>query len=225
MQQISCIICAYNEAGRIERVLDAVQNHPRVAEVIVVDDGSSDQTASIVARYPSVRLIRHDKNQGKSRALVTGIRAAAHDTLLFLDADLIGLSANDITALVEPVVSGTADVSMSIRKNSLMVYRLIGLDFVSGERVLHKSLVSNYLDEIAKLPGFGVEVFMNRILIQHNARIKTVYWDNVIEMRKSDKMGWWRGLIADFKMIRDILTVVSPGDILVQNYKIFKLSV
>ena len=55
--RISCVVCAYNEADRIRRILDAVHDHPALAEVIVVNDGSTDDT-----RSHSERLPRHPRD-------------------------------------------------------------------------------------------------------------------------------------------------------------------
>src|SRR5579862_6410747 len=91
LPRITCIICALNEGPRIGAVLDVAAAHPRVAEVLVVDDGSTDDTAQVVARYPGVRLLAHARNLGKSKAIATGVAAASHDLLMLLDADLKGL--------------------------------------------------------------------------------------------------------------------------------------
>ncbi len=72
--RISCIICAFNEAPRIAGVLAVASAHPLLHEVIVVDDGSTDNTAEIVKRFPLVRLISSQVNRGKSIAMATGAR-------------------------------------------------------------------------------------------------------------------------------------------------------
>jgi glycosyltransferase involved in cell wall biosynthesis len=223
MKAISAVVCAFNEAERIGGVLSAAHGHPLLSEVIVVDDGSLDGTADVVLKYHGVNLVKHAVNRGKSVALATGIRAAGHETILMLDADLEGLTAENITELVRPVLEGVADVSMSIRANSLLVYKIIGLDFVSGERVLPKSLFENQLDEMEKLPGYGIEVFINRLIIKNNPRVRTVKWNDVVGPRKASKVGFMKGTIADTKMIVDILHVISPHDIFVQNYRILSL--
>ena len=133
-RRISCVVCAYNEAERIEAVLGAVVGHSDVSEVVVVDDGSTDGTEAVLRARSDIRLVSYAPNRGKTHALAQGIAAADGDYILLLDADLAGLDSRDLDALVAPVVDGRADVAMSLRANSLRLYRMIGLDFVSGER-------------------------------------------------------------------------------------------
>ena len=216
---LSCIICAYNEAARIRDVLSVATAHWLLDEVIVVDDGSSDETADIVRCFPSVRLMSFEKNSGKSRAFAEGLRAAKNDHIICLDADLKHLTMANISDLAEPILSGCWDVSISIRKNSLPIYRWFGLDFVSGERVLPKRIVAACLSEIDKLPRFGIEVYINERIIKEHLRIAVVHFDNVVNTRKAEKMGWWRGTLAEWQMARDVLRVASPLEVVWQNYR------
>ena len=86
---VSVIIPAYNEAKGIGGVLDklvplAIQNH---WEVIVVDDGSLDETAKIVSAYDAIKLISHDANSGYGASLRTGILASDSEFVVFIDSD------------------------------------------------------------------------------------------------------------------------------------------
>jgi glycosyltransferase involved in cell wall biosynthesis len=86
--QISIVIPAHNEEGAIGDMLRKLQASlpSNVTEVIVVDDGSRDRTAQIVAET-GVRLVRHPTNRGYGAALKTGIRAAAGEYIMTVDAD------------------------------------------------------------------------------------------------------------------------------------------
>ena len=91
--RLSIIIPAYNEADRIRPALDACDRLcdtlPFESEIIVVDDGSTDDSAETVTSLGSlrVRLIRHTDNRGKGAAVRTGMLAASGTYRLFTDAD------------------------------------------------------------------------------------------------------------------------------------------
>jgi glycosyltransferase involved in cell wall biosynthesis len=222
--RISCIICAYNEASRIGHVLSVVADHPSIGEVIVVDDGSLDATASVARSFQRVRVVCHGRNRGKSHAIATGIRHARFDLIMLLDADLIGVTKEDIARLAAPVVTGCAEASFSLRANCLAVHKLVKLDFTSGERVFHKALLADYLETIEAMPSFGFEVFMNRLLVAQRRRIEVVAWNGVVHVRKSDKRGFYEGVSAEIAMVRQILKVQSPIEVILQNYFLLVLT-
>jgi len=204
---ISCIICAYNEAPRIAVVLRVAGEHPLLHEIIVVDDGSADETAAIVKQFSSVRLISGKTNRGKSFAVATGVAAAEGELLMLLDDDLSGLAA----------------VSISLRRNSLLIFRAISLDFVSGERVVRKVLLSEVLEEVRDLPRFGIEVFMNRRIIAQRRSIAVTRWPRVSQSRKAEKLGFWKGIRAEWRMIVDLLDVAYPRMLLSQTWHLLSL--
>jgi len=216
MSKVSCIISAYNEGPRIENVLQAVYKHPLIDEIIVVDDASKDDTKDVVGKFKGVKLIIHKENKGKSQTVADGIIQSKGDIIFLLDADLMGLAPKDIANLIEPVLSNKADISISMRKNSPWIDRKIGLDFISGERVFSKKLIQNHMDEIKKLPRFGLESYLNKLIIKNKFRIKVVFWENVISLWKYKKSGLFRGLRGDFNMILDVLRTVSIFEVIYQ---------
>jgi len=217
MIKVSCIIPTYNEQARIANVLSVVTQHPAIQEVVVIDDGSTDLTREIAAAFKQVTLIVHEKNKGKSAAIHRGItEAQGSDYLLFLDADLVGLTSETITELIRPVSSGLADVSISYRGNSPRFWRFVGFDYISGERVVRKSILDGKLDTILTLPKFGLEVFLNDVMIQQKTRIAIVPWPDVASPFKYAKHGVWKGIMADIRMMRDIFKTFSPLHLLLQ---------
>jgi len=112
--QLSIIMPAYNEEKTIANVLySVIREIPDANEIIVVDDGSSDQTAQIVEafrqKYCQVKLIRQPYNQGKTAALRTGFAASTGDIVLVQDADM-EYDPVDIPELIAPISQGIADV-------------------------------------------------------------------------------------------------------------------
>ena len=100
---LSVILPAFDEARRLPPYLAAVRSYldggaAGSYEVIVVDDGSRDDTAKIVAgmaeQWPQLRLLRHARNEGKGAAVRTGMTAAQGELLLFADADGAGPSTS-----------------------------------------------------------------------------------------------------------------------------------
>jgi glycosyltransferase involved in cell wall biosynthesis len=223
LKGISCVVCAYNEADRIRNILDVIVGHPALTEVIVVNDGSTDATEALLRSYPSIRLLSHTPNRGKTYALSRGIAAARCAHLMLLDADLAGVTPADIDALAAPVMRGEAEVSISLRSNSLWIYRQLGLDFVSGERVAPKWLLRNAVEAMQRLPRWGGEVYMNEIFIRHACRIAVVRWRRVVNVRKYQKVGAWRGALAEVKMISDAASVLTPVGLVRQNLDMLRL--
>jgi glycosyltransferase involved in cell wall biosynthesis len=209
MKDVSCIIPAYNERAHIAAVLRAVDGHPDIKEVIVVDDHSSDGTGDVVSGFPGVRLITHQHNRGKSRSVYDGIKASTGSYIFLLDADLQNVTINDISRLIEPVVSGRADASISLRGNSPRLWRMIGIDYISGERVFPRKLIDEVLEQIGVSSGFSLEVLFNNLLIAHKSRVAIVPWDHVASPYKYKKVGWWKGIQGDIRMMRDIFKVVG----------------
>ena len=225
MIKVSCIIPAYNEELRIGTVLRAVYEHPLIDEIIVVDDGSQDRIEDVVKKFEGVQLIIHEKNKGKSQTVVDGIVQSKGDIIFLLDADLIGLTPKDISDLIEPVLSRQADISISLRKNSPWISRKIGLDFISGERVFSRRLVQDHLNEMQKLARFGLEVYLNKLIIKNKYRIKVVFWKDVISLWKYKKSGLFSGLKGDFFMVLDVLRTISVFEVIYQFVKMSFLKV
>jgi glycosyltransferase involved in cell wall biosynthesis len=165
MNVLSVVIPAYNEEGGIAQIIERtlsirpslVQTGVDDLELIVVDDGSRDETAAIAAQYPRVRLIRHPVNQGYGAAIKTGFSQARGNLLGFLDADgtyppehfpdLCRVALNEEADLVIGSRMSGADSEMPLvrRIGNLIFANLVSLlgnhrisDSSSGMRVIRR---------------------------------------------------------------------------------------
>ena len=113
-KQISVVVPSYNEANTVGHVLSEVLKLREVGELILVDDGSTDNTTKKIGPFKDDSrfvYIRHPKNKGKGTALKTGISRAKNDVILFLDADLKNITAAKIKRIFTPVLKDEVDVS------------------------------------------------------------------------------------------------------------------
>lgn len=117
---MAVVIPAKDEAERITATVRSAQTIPAADLVVVVDDGSSDDTSRL-AREAGADVVRHERNRGKAAAMTSGADyVTRHETgtaspraLLFVDADL-GESAAATAALVPPVLGGEADMTIAV---------------------------------------------------------------------------------------------------------------
>ncbi len=215
--RFACLVPAHNEAARIESVLTALVGHPQLDQVLVVDDGSTDHTAE-VALACGATVLRLVQNGGKTAAVARGLAQLNARHIVLIDADLLGLTAQDITRLIAPVASGQADATMSLRGNAPLLWRMLGVDYISGERVIPASLIRPHLETLHTLPRFGFEVFLNQLLRDKSQRVSVVRWPDVASPSKAAKRGVWRGLRADVSMMADLLRVGSTRFLARQIY-------
>ncbi|HWY68074.1 MAG TPA: dolichyl-phosphate beta-glucosyltransferase [Terriglobales bacterium] len=121
MYSLSIVIPAFNEECRLEATLDKldafIKSADWNAEIIVVDDGSTDGTARLVMRHmqskPQLRLLQNHLNRGKGFSLRRGVEAALGDIILLTDADL-SVPMNEAYRLLEAIAQG-ADIAIGSR--------------------------------------------------------------------------------------------------------------
>jgi glycosyltransferase involved in cell wall biosynthesis len=166
---ISIIVPAYNEASRIGKMLDVLNGLGRSQfQIIVVDDGSTDETSKVVSQYPDIACIRHSMNQGKGAAMATGIENASGDIILFIDADLVGFRVDQVQLLIHPLLSGVSQASMGYLDN--IIDGFFGKPLCGNRAYFRSDLVP--LVEEMKSKRYRVEIFLNYHLHDRSYSIK-----------------------------------------------------
>ena len=115
---LSVVIPAYNEQATITKVVREVLQVPRLHEIVIVDDCSSDGTfelaSQLAAAHPEIKVLRHAVNSVKTAALRTGFAATTGDIVIVQDADL-EYHPSEIHTVIEPIIEGVADVVFGSR--------------------------------------------------------------------------------------------------------------
>lgn len=183
--RVAVIIPAYNEAVTVGAVVAASRAARFVDEVIVVDDGSTDETVAAASAH-GARTIRGN-HRGKGEAMLAGGRASDADVVVFLDADLTGLRPHHVDRLAEPVLRGEAAMAVGLfdRGPYLNPIFLRLLPRLTGERALRRELLLS-LDP-ASIRGYRVEAGLNSHVARHSGRVHAFVLDGVFHRTKEQK--------------------------------------
>ncbi len=107
---VSVIIPAFNESKTVADVVKTALSLDYVTEVIVVDDGSKDNTGEI-AKKAGAKIFSHLRNMGKGSALKTGFKVSKGDIVAFIDADLKNLTSEKVDKIIKPILEDKADIT------------------------------------------------------------------------------------------------------------------
>jgi glycosyltransferase involved in cell wall biosynthesis len=214
--KVTCLIPCYNERNRIAQVLDVVTKVSGIQQVICIDDGSSDNTATMVSRqWPTVQVIRLSQNRGKAAAIRYGLQFVQHELVLLMDADLQELNGAELEKAISAFQSTTSiDMLILRRIRSPWFVRWYRSDILlSGERLLRR----NDLEEILAQPvaRYQLEVAINRFMIKRHKRVRWMPW-SAMNTYKVDKLGVLEGSRREFKMYVEIVDYVGFVHMLVQ---------
>jgi glycosyltransferase involved in cell wall biosynthesis len=189
--RVVALVAARDEAARIGRTVGALRRLEALTEVVVVDDGSRDDTAPR-ALAAGAAVLRLDRSRGKGRALEGAIRRLPPaDAWLFADGDLGG-TAGELEAVLEPVLARAADLAIAVfppgsggglgmvKRVSARAIRLLGgmevREPLSGQRAISGSA----LEAVRPLArGFGVETAMTIDAARGGLRVVEVSVDGL----------------------------------------------
>lgn len=217
---VSIIIPAYNEQDSIEKTVAEVKKLNLNKEIIVIDDGSRDNTAAIVKQMEEVRLIELGINRGRGAAIKSGIDNSKGDIICTQDADMEQLPS-DIPRLIQPIVQGEADVVYGSRfrdpKNSRTstLLRILGnkffaflgnvlfkqrlTDVYTGSKCYSKSIFERIHLESE---GFEQEVEILAKLSKHKFKIVEIPIEYSFRTQGVSKMKFKDGIIGSYTILK-----------------------
>lgn len=232
--RVCALIPAYNEADRIGTTVEALRSRPEIDDVVVVDDGSADDTAQI-ARLAGATKVKVQENAGKGAALSTAFREARElaDVFLLLDADL-GASAAEAVKLLTPIYRDTADMVVGllppdpdfaatgqsggsgfvVRLANRSIERATGQTFkqpLCGQRAVRGTVLdamSAGKDGNIFAAGFGVEVALTIAALKAGFRVVEVETHFRHKVTGSDLAG----LMHRFRQYRDVAAAARAAD-------------
>jgi dolichol-phosphate hexosyltransferase len=220
--RLSIVMAAYNEAETIMEAIEEVLavRYPCEMELLVVDDGSKDETAALLAEIddPRVKVLRHELNRGKGAAVMTAMAAATGTHLLPFDADLEYVP-DDILRLLEPVLRGRCNVVYGVRLFGCnTVYR--SFLYAAGNRTftrtanllfgaclsdLHTCLKLVPIDVLQNLrlrqTGFGLDTEISASLLRCGIRPFEVPVSYFSRSHEEGKKISWRDAFACLKIL------------------------
>ena len=222
---LSVVVPVFNEEKTLATIVQKLMLLPRLLEIVLVDDCSTDGTPRILetlrSSYPELIVTRHEKNKGKTEALKTGFRLTRGDIVIVQDADL-EYDPTEIPEVIAPIVEGKADVVFGsrflVRKASRAVYfyHYLGnklLTFLSNlatninltdVETCYKAFRGDIIRNLRiKSSGFGFEIEVTAKVAKLKCAIYEVpisYYGRTYEEGK--KITAWDGVAAVYYIVR-----------------------
>ena len=188
MKKATAIICVYNEADTIKDVVITASDY-FFDEVIVVNDGSTDKTDSILKEIKDLHNFKYivfPENKGKGSAMATGIENASSEIIVFIDADLSNLKEDHFHQLITPVFNKKADMVLGQPTETLINYSINPFKSFTGQRALLKKDVLPLVDKM-RHSRFGVETLINLYYQSEGKTVKYVMLSGLKHPTKFDK--------------------------------------
>jgi len=187
--KLSIIIPVYNEAQTCRELINRVKSIPMVFSIIVVDDGSTDETNEILSLIEGIIFLKHNTNMGKGKAIQTAIPHLTGDVVILQDGDL-EYDPGDYIKLIDPIEKGEADVVFGSRwkgkpinwsfhyfgnKLITLFSNMVNLRWIDDMASCYKAVpVEAFKNLNLKSKGFGLEAEMTAKVFKRKLRVKEI---------------------------------------------------
>lgn len=207
---LAVIIPVFNEVGKVGGVLDVLRHVEILREIIVVDDGSTDESSAELMGAsladPRITLITHAVNQGKGQAIFSGWQATKAQNLLFLDGDLFGMQPQHVLDLAQPVLEGQADMTVGqFQKGDWKSdFSHWVTPWLSGQRCLRAFILG--LISWPAAQGYGIETSLTIAARHYQWRCVRVPLVGMWHLPGESRKGFWPGLKTRSKMYAQVVS-------------------
>ena len=199
--KVTAVVPVYNEEKTVDGVLKTLTSSDKIDDIIVVDDGSTDNTPNIIRKF-NVKIVTLKKNTGKGNAVRFTTRNIKSNVILFIDGDLIGLKEEHLDKLLKPIVHEGAAMVIGLRDKGNVIANMIMPHFplTGGER----AILTKVFMEIRKNPlieGWGLESVMNDYCKKKRLKVGKIKLDGMDHIGLQTKK---YGIMAFLKEIYEV---------------------
>jgi len=205
---IDAVVPARDEAPTVADVVMACRGCKFVREVLVVDDGSSDDTRERAAAA-GAKVIRLDPGGSKAHAMEAGVAATDADAVLFVDADCLGLSSAHLDDICQPFADGRAVMSLGTFDYGIWNPLVLRMPHTTGERVIPRWVFETIPPE--KLDGYTIETVINEVVASRHLKTSVRVMKGVSHRTKRDKFGLVKGWQLTWKMFWALVRLPLRG--------------
>ncbi|MBI4256667.1 glycosyltransferase [Candidatus Uhrbacteria bacterium] len=195
---VTAIVPAYNEEVTIAQVVKVLLSSSYLSEVLVISDGSTDETAQR-ARQAGATVHEIPRQGGKGEAMLHALTHTDSPIVVFFDADLIGLTVTHIQQLILPVLNGSRVMNVGLRDRGRWMTSLTQyFPLIAGERAMRRSVIEPIPAHY--LRGFMVEASLNYYCRSHGLAYGAVMLTGLKIRHKYEKVGWPRAVLQYVQM-------------------------
>lgn len=205
----TCIIPFYNEKDWIIDVLSKITQISKFDKIILVDDGSTDDTFDVARnfiknnKFENIEIVSYKTNKWKSQAIYEWLKIVETDYVFLFDADLKKVKIDEVIRVIDSMYENeTIDMWMLRRVLSKWYIKLLYRELIlSGQRMLRKEDLLEVFKE--KFDRYQLEIAINTYM-HKNKKIVVRYPFSAENTFKSQKRWFWGGWRRDMLMFRDI---------------------
>ena len=202
---IDIVIPARDESPTVADVVTACRGCAFVREVIVVDDGSVDDTADR-ALAAGAKVLRRpggpEAPGSKALAMEAGVELSDADAILFVDADLCGLTSAHLDDICRPYLEGRATMSLGVFDYGIWNWLVLLFPPTSGERIVPRWVFEAVPP--VKRNGYLIEIMLNEVVTEGRMPCSARVMRGVTHRTKRDKLGWRAGYRQSWAMFRSL---------------------